>query len=190
MAKCNGCGSRIMFGGVTHEGQEYCNPQCVQFAYFKIVRDAIPESAVAEEAIAVHAGACPQCGGHGPVDFHASHFVWSAILITRSTSKSTLSCRGCARKKQAVSALGSGFVGWWGIPFGLIMTPVQIVKNIAEMTGGPDARKPSPKLHQFVRDEMAIQAMRDARQRSDAMAKDMEAMDAKLEELMDEEEAR
>jgi hypothetical protein len=179
-----------MFGGVVHEGQKYCNTQCVQYAEFKVVRGEMPDFIVEETAMTVHAGACPVCGNAGPIDFHASHFVWSAILFTRSSSKSTLSCRGCARKRQALSALGSGLVGWWGIPFGIIMTPVQIVRNIAEMAGGPDSRTPSRKLHEFVRDEMAIHTMREARQPSGSMAKQMEAMDEKFEQAMDEEENR
>lgn len=41
------------------------------------------------------------------------------------------------------------FAGWWGFPFGLIMTPVQLARGIAALCKPPDPGQPSPKLVQF-----------------------------------------
>jgi endogenous inhibitor of DNA gyrase (YacG/DUF329 family) len=190
MAKCGGCGSTILFGGITHQGQPFCDQRCVTMGQFLEVRKAIPAEALQEATMKFRESKCPQCGGAGPLDVHPSYFVWSAIVFTRSTSKSALSCRSCARKKQAMSALGSGVVGWWGIPFGLIMTPVQVIRNVFEMASPRGSRGPSRELIEFVRDELAVRAMQAAQQRSNAMAHEMAGMDAKLEATMDEEERR
>ena len=42
-------------------------------------------------------------------------------------------------------------LGWWGIPWGLIMTPVQVVRNVTGLISPPDPIEPSEKLKDFVR---------------------------------------
>jgi hypothetical protein len=54
-------------------------------------------------------------------------------------------------KRQLGAALLDGVVGWWGFPWGLIMTPVQIVRNVVDMIGGPKASQPSSMLERIVR---------------------------------------
>jgi hypothetical protein len=38
-------------------------------------------------------GNCPKCRGLGPIDVHKVHQVWSALVLTRWTTKSQVSCR-------------------------------------------------------------------------------------------------
>ena len=46
----------------------------------------------------------------------------------------------------------SGALGWWGFPRGLILTPVQVARNIGEMAGRPETwRSVSKFLQKFVR---------------------------------------
>jgi hypothetical protein len=47
--------------------------------------------------------------------------------------------------------LFSGVFGWWGFPWGLVMTPVQLARNLVELTGGPKSDAPSALLQKFVR---------------------------------------
>jgi hypothetical protein len=49
------------------------------------------------------------------------------------------------------SILYSLWLGWWKFPFGLVMTLVQIGRNIVGMIRGPDPAGPSPQLEQMVR---------------------------------------
>jgi hypothetical protein len=42
-------------------------------------------------------------------------------------------CQSCGRKHQLRANGYSGAFGWWGIPFGLIITPIQIMRNFLDM---------------------------------------------------------
>lgn len=99
----------------------------------------------------VHRSNCPRCNGPGPLDVYKAHQVWSALVLTSWSSRPALSCKSCGTKRQIGALLLSGLFGWWGFPWGLVMTPVQIARNIAEMAGGPKAGSPSALLEKFVR---------------------------------------
>ena len=126
-----------------------------------------PEELIQKQVLAVHQGDCPKCGRPGPVDVHVSHRVWSAIHVTSWKSRPQVSCRACGIKAQLGDALFSLLLGWWGVPFGLLWTPVQIARNVLGMVNGPDPNVPSPLLEQVVRQGIAgraaaIQAATDA----------------------------
>lgn len=80
-----------------------------------------------------------------------SHRVWSAIVMTRWSSSLLVSCRKCGVKQQSLSTLSSAVLGWWGFPWGLIMTPVQVIRNLAGLTSSHDPARPSPQLVQHSR---------------------------------------
>lgn len=105
----------------------------------------------------IHAGICPKCNGQGPVDVHLSYKVWSALLVTSWSSNPLISCRSCGVKKQVGGALFSIVLGWWGFPWGFIMTPIQVIRNIVGMVSEPDASRPSPKLENILRLNLAAQ---------------------------------
>ena len=46
--------------------------------------------------------------------------------------------------------------GWWGFPFGLIMTPVQVMRNLAGIFGGPNPASPSPALEKLIRRRLGV----------------------------------
>ena len=50
-------------------------------------------------------------------------------------------------------------LGWWGIPWGFILTPVQIGRNIYGIIKGPDPMAPSEGLEKAVRVILAAQAV-------------------------------
>jgi hypothetical protein len=76
---------------------------------------------------------CPTCGKVGPIDVQHAYWVWSAIVLTRWGSKSKLECLSCARPRRVNAIVSSLLLGWWGIPFGLIITPLQLVRNLAAL---------------------------------------------------------
>ena len=85
--------------------------------------------------------------------------VWSALVLTSWKNEPQISCRSCGRKQQVLSLVISLVAGWWGFPWGLIMTPVQVIRNLRGIFGGPDPLQPSPQLEQAVRVSIARQAL-------------------------------
>lgn len=159
MPSCAQCGTTILFGGVKFAGQTFCNARCANTAGGQLaVQQAIPPDVLAQRIAEIHDGPCPKCNQDRLVDLHPAHFVWSAVFLTRYTSKSELSCRGCARKRQAMHALGSFFLGWWGFPFGLIITPIQIGRNLFAMIK-PENPNPSAELASVVQSMLGQQLL-------------------------------
>ncbi len=157
MAKCGYCSSTIIFGGLrTKETRtRFCNQKCYNNAVLLEVSDKIPIDVVNQQVRMVHQGLCPKCKGCGPIDVHIKFQVWSALLVTSWSNRPEISCRACGRKNQLMSAFGSLLFGWWGFPWGFIMTPVQVTRNVVGMVKGPDNLNPSQMLEKMVRLAMA-----------------------------------
>jgi hypothetical protein len=68
-----------------------------------------------------------------------------------------VSCKSCGDKSQIGGILSSALLGWWGFPWGLIMTPVQICRNIAGMMRKVDNTMPSEDLTRVARIHLASQ---------------------------------
>jgi hypothetical protein len=157
MAKCDYCNSNILFGGVKQNGLRFCNNKCYQSGYLLNLSQQVPADVVKREVDKVHQGLCPRCQKPGPVDIHTSHQVYSMLILTRWSSKPQLSCQSCGRRSQIEGAVISFFAGWWGFPWGLIFTPVQITRNIAGMLTPPKPTEPSYQLEKIVRLHLASQ---------------------------------
>jgi hypothetical protein len=165
MAQCGHCGTTILFGGVRDGALRFCNEKCRQNGYVLSVAQHVPPDILQEQVRQVHQGACPRCGGRGPVDVHKIHRIWSALVLTSWNSSQQLSCRSCGVKGQVGGALFSLVLGWWGFPWGLVLTPVQITRDIVGMCGGPSPGRPSPDLEKLVKVQLAVRAI-DAAQRN------------------------
>jgi hypothetical protein len=159
MAKCANCNSTILFGGQRRGDLRFCNDECAQGGVLISLSHQVPDNLVQQEVWAVHQGRCPQCQGPGPIDVHVSHEIWSAIVFTQFKSLPHVLCRSCGRKKQLGAMVFSFFAGWWGFPWGLIMTPVQIARNLSGMLRSPDPTRPSAKLEEMVRMRLAADAV-------------------------------
>ena len=159
MATCAYCGSTIIFGGTRDGNLRFCNARCQQAGALLSISNRLPQSQVQESVWKVHQGACPKCGGSGPVDVHRSYRVWSALVLTRWSSSQQLSCRPCGLKKQMADAAFSLVLGWWGFPWGLILTPIQVGRNLVGVARPPEASRPSPQLEKVLRIAMARQAV-------------------------------
>jgi hypothetical protein len=159
MKKCAYCSSTIVFGGVAENDVNFCNRKCLQSGFAIFTARSLPSEFVEEHVNKVHSGPCPKCQRQaGPVDAHTSHFVWSALLLTSWSNTPAISCRSCAMKKQILSTMGSALFGWWGFPWGLIMTPVQIVRNLKGMCTSQD-RRPSAQLRNLISLNLAAHVM-------------------------------
>jgi len=159
MARCNYCGTTILFGGARDGELRYCNARCQQSGRLLSVSNQLPQAQVQEQIWKVHQGACPKCGGSGPVDVHKSYRVWSALVVTQWSSSMQVSCRSCGVKKQIADAGFSLLLGWWGFPWGLLVTPIQVGRNIWSAAQPLDPTKPSPQLEKALRLAIARQAV-------------------------------
>ena len=154
MTRCDYCGSTILFGA-TRDGQRaYCNASCAEKGILAAQSREIPDDAVRAEVARVHGGPCPKCRGAGPVDVETSYRVWSAIYVTNWSSRPQVSCRRCGVRARLGDTVYSLLLGWWGFPWGFLITPIQIVRNIAGLFRGVSAA-PSPQLAGMVRLRMA-----------------------------------
>lgn len=159
MATCAACGTTIIFGGTRAGDLRFCNKKCQQKGGILLVAEQVPTEIVLRQATQIHRGICPKCGGPGPVDVHMGYRVWSALLMTSWQSMQRVCCRSCGVKGQALDALFSLVLGWWGFPWGFIITPVQVGRNIVGMFSAPDPDNPSPRLEKSVRIAIASQAL-------------------------------
>ena len=157
MPKCGYCGSTVVIGGVRSGEQRFCNAKCLQGAQLLSLASLVPADVLERQVEEIYRGNCPKCRGLGPVDVHKFHEVWSLLLVTRWTSSQQISCRSCATKRQLGALAFSLFCGWWGFPWGLVLTPVQIGRNIVEMCGGQGSSGPSANLRKVMQVALARQ---------------------------------
>jgi hypothetical protein len=159
MAACAYCETSILFGGTREGDLRFCNADCQQKGFVAVVAQQVPDGVVSEQVSRVHQGLCPKCGGSGPVDVHTSYRVWSALLMTSWSSRPHVVCRSCGSRARLGDLLFSLLFGWWGFPWGFVMTPVQLVRNIAGLVSSPDPTLPSAQLSRIVRLHLAANAI-------------------------------
>ncbi len=170
MAQCDYCGTTILFGGVRDGAFRFCNNKCHENAYVLRVAQHVPPDVLDREVEEVFRGNCPKCRGLGPVDVHKVHRVWSAFVLTSWRSSQQVSCRSCGVKSQLGGALFSLLLGWWGIPWGLILTPVQITRNIVGMCAGLDPSRPSDSLRKLVQVSLGAKMIQTRKQSAGSTA--------------------
>lgn len=169
MARCDYCGTTIIFGGVTDNDLRFCNDKCHQEGFLLSVADQVPDDVMLQQVANVHQGHCPKCRGPGPVDVHTSYLVWSAFVITSWQSRPQVCCSACGIKSKLGGALLSAVFGWWGFPWGIIATPIQVTRNVIGLFSAPDPTTPSAQLENMIKINLAahlVEASR--RQQSDS----------------------
>jgi hypothetical protein len=150
-ARCAYCNTRIFFGGKREGSLQFCNDGCRQGGVLLAVSRQVPETIVREQMWAVFKGSCSNCGGPGPVDVHVSHRVVSAIVVTSWTNQPALTCRRCGVRAKVRDSIVSLAFGWWALPWGIVMTPVQVARNVAGLLRAADESRPSTQLETMVR---------------------------------------
>lgn len=159
MANCEYCETYILFGGKREGPNRYCNTECQKKGQLKNAGDALPANVVKTYINQVHSSQCLQCRGPGPNDVHTSHRVWSAVVMTSWSSKPAVCCKKCGVKNKIGNIAFSSMLGWWGFPWGLIITPVIIIRNIIGFFERYDPHQPSKQLEKILRISMAAQAL-------------------------------
>jgi len=157
MPTCANCNTFIAFGGKRANNQIYCNDRCLQAGQLAEAATQIDPTIIRQQVEKVFRGPCPKCSRqNGPVDLRKSHTVFSALVFTRWATKSAVSCKSCAAKTQIGAIFFSGLAGWWGFPWGIIMTPIQLVRNASELLSH-NLTAPSPQLERAVRLQLGAQ---------------------------------
>ena len=149
MPTCDYCGTWILFGGSRDGDLRFCNDACQEAGLEARVAERLPAEILEAEVAKAHASQCPQCGGPGPIDVRTSYRVFSALAFTRWSSRVNIACLSCGRKAKIADTFFCLFLGWWGFPWGLVMTPLQLGRNLWGLTKG-DSGGPSETFRKFI----------------------------------------
>ncbi|MBB3226805.1 hypothetical protein FHW69_001406 [Luteibacter sp. Sphag1AF] len=155
MSECSNCGKTMLFARHTIEGRRYCSGDCAQAHPILVVADRIPVHVLQQYVEKWRNGPCPRCKRvTGSVDVYSQHRVHSFLLMTQWSSRRAVSCRSCGRKSQLAGLAYSGLLGWWGVPWGLIVTPIQVTRNLFGALRGEPMR-PTLAFEAVVRRQLA-----------------------------------
>jgi hypothetical protein len=155
MASCAYCCSFVFFGGKKQDGLVFCNTNCQERGFLTRIAESIPDDQVESFVQEVHNGPCPNCDGRGPIDLYTSYRVYSALFLTQWYSRPLVCCRSCGVKNAIGSTFYSAILGWWGIPWGLLVTPIQVIRNMISLVSAPDPTRPSPAFKHILRLQLA-----------------------------------
>lgn len=160
--RCACCGTGIAFGGRQVAGRDFCSDRCARHAWAVHAAQHVSLDEARSLAARIHAGPCPHCRARAPVDLHVGHRIWSALAVSCWQSVSQVCCRACGRRHLRRSLLISALFGWWG-PRGLLMTPVQLLRNLRALSlpllRPSDAHAVSPRLVRHARMVLAVQRL-------------------------------
>lgn len=155
MSTCHQCGKSILFGGQKLDGRRYCSAACARTHPLHQAADLVPHDLLQRQVQVWRSAPCPRCQRKdGTIDVHAHHRVHSFVLMTQWSSRRSVCCRRCGRRDQLLSTLYCATLGWWGFPWGLLITPMQIGRNIAALCRA-DTAQPSAEFERTVRQQIA-----------------------------------
>jgi hypothetical protein len=73
---------------------------------------------------------CPVCGGAGELlNGTIAYTVKSFIIFTSHVQLPVIACPSCLDKANNNAIISTSLLGWWGIPWGILKTPVYIYRN-------------------------------------------------------------
>ena len=154
--ECDFCSSSARFSALLDEGQRFCSKACLRNARLLEVSEDISKEEILSHAFSIKKGTCPECQQAGSkTEVRRYYRVWSVGIFTQWTNRAHICCHSCGRKTNLGSIVFCTLFGWWGIPWGVIMTPAQILANITEMFKPLADPAPSEALLQAARLDLA-----------------------------------
>jgi len=76
---------------------------------------------------------CPICNqSFAPLQAAEIQKVRSILLITNHSAEAMIACENCIKKEKNKQLLLNFLLGWWGFPWGLIRTPMALVKHFTK----------------------------------------------------------
>ena len=139
----------------TEDGQIFCSASCIAETRLRELREAMPTDLVLAEAKQMQMRDCPICGRHCQVDGQRHHYVYSFFLFSKWGSEDFEACTRCGLFTKAWTMLKCLLMGWWAVPFGLPLTIIQVVRNLAEIRSAPKWQPPSETLQKAARNRLA-----------------------------------
>ena len=85
--------------------------------------------------------ACRLCDADGAVPVEMMRVISFVVITSPKRWRETL-CPSCARRRLLVETMITTFCGWWGLPFGLVFTPLAIALNLRSLSRHSDLRGP------------------------------------------------
>lgn len=163
MAECCNCGKTFFIGGQSIDGYRYCSATCSRLHPVIVTAESLPAATVQQFVEKWRHGDCPVCKRqNGPVDVHAEHRVISLIFVTQWHTRRHISCRRCGWNKQLEAIIYSTLLGWWGLPWGFVITPIQIVRNAVGLARR-DTVTATEHFEKAVRRQLAAHQLQSAR---------------------------
>jgi hypothetical protein len=98
------------------------------------------------------------------------HTVWSAFVLTQWRSTPIICCESCGTKAKLGALAFTSLFGWWGFPWGLIFTPMQIARNLQALFSSISPDGPSNELLLIVRSDLASRLAHEERRQTSAAA--------------------
>jgi hypothetical protein len=138
VAACDCCGKHYTFGALKTGSRAFCSSVCQERGQLLTALDRLPPAQLELYVEKAHRADCPTCERPGPVDIRHSYWVWSLLFLTRWDTEPRIECARCGRIRQVKALAFSLAAGWWGIPFGLFLTPTQIVRNLIALAQSND----------------------------------------------------
>jgi hypothetical protein len=132
----------------------FCSGICHDNGRVLEVLDNVPPSDVMEYVANARRAPCATCGNAGPIDVWSSFRARSVVFYTSWSTVKKLECRSCARKRQWGDLSYSLVAGWWGVPWGIFVTPVQVIRNIIALLQG-NRTEPSRRFQQVIKIDLA-----------------------------------
>ncbi|WP_426208965.1 hypothetical protein [Massilia sp. TWP1-3-3] len=159
--ECDYCGNSAKKKPLFDQGQQFCSADCLHAARISEAAVDLSAGQIGARALAMRSGACPDCGSSESVIEIRYHYrVVSALYFTSYQRKSRFCCVACGRKQNFKSFLFTFFLGWWGVPFGLIMTPTYLIANLGELREQRSGGEPSEDLVRLAKFQLAEKAYR------------------------------
>ncbi len=154
--RCDYCGNSARFSPVLDQGQRFCSKRCLRQTRLLEISVDISDEEIIRHARNIKNGECPDCHKRdSKVEVRYYYRVWSAIVFTQWAKRTHVCCRACGRRTNFGSIMFSLLLGWWGFPWGIIITPAQIISNLVEIFKGREEPEPSDELIQAARIELA-----------------------------------
>ena len=73
---------------------------------------------------------CPVCGNSTEkLNATLVHTVKSFLIFTSSGTEPIVACPNCLDKKNKNAMISTALLGWWGIPWGVLKTPLYLYRN-------------------------------------------------------------
>lgn len=158
--RCAHCHKKVWVSAIEDGDQEFCSRSCLSAARLEEAAIDIDDAEAQRLAAEIRTGNCPSCSAIGsPIEIRRYHWVWSAVLISRWGTSSKLSCRRCGVQTNLWAIVSCLVLGWWGFPFGILLTPIQIAHNMGEIRRRSERDVPSGELVELARMQLAARLL-------------------------------